>query len=462
MDATPGFNPFNPISPPSLAAPRPDEILTQLDAIAKSGKIPEQPLKILRYVIDEALAGRAENITEFSVGVDALARSPSGKDTSLVRTHVSKLRSQLADYYDAQEKWRARVLIEIPKGGYRPRFSYPDPQEQFTAAETDALLSAQTAFDRLTLPAFQAALDYLDEILKLHPNHPLVLAMKADVHSYRAMHGLPPRQEIETARRFAERALEISPGLWQAQTAYGYVQAVLRHWNTAREAFAAAAAVPKAADFPAHPSYVAYLASQGKLDEAVSLVKQIVDAQKGYYGGLAPSKPIVRSDLGFYLLLAGRLEEARATLDSAMKDSDFYLLPIYRALVQEALNDPKEALRILRTTPLKWSETAATWGFNALYSGLSGAKLRARLQLWKLQGAKNLMRVYVPASQFVLAYVGLGEHQKALRHLRQMVEDCDPLFLWIGSFSFLRHLSHLPEFHAILEEAGLVWQWRRR
>ena len=221
MGTNTGFNPLNP------REPQPDEVLAELESIAKSGRVTEQPLKILRYVVTETLAGKVDEIKETTVGVCALGLNPS-KVTNVVRVHAIKLRSQLTDYYDAQEKWRIRVIIEIPKGGYRPTFTYPDPEEQFGAAETAALLSAQTAIDRITLPAFQAALDTLDEILKVHPDHPLVLAMKVDVHTYRAMNGLPPWQEIEVARKLAERALAIAPAMWQARVAYGYVQAVLR------------------------------------------------------------------------------------------------------------------------------------------------------------------------------------------------------------------------------------------
>lgn len=434
--------------------PRAEEILAELESIGKSGRVSEQPLKILRYVVAQTLAGKAGEIKESTVGVYALGMNPH-KDTGSVRGHAFNLRSQLSGYYASQEKWRVRVIIEIPKGGYRPQFSYPAPETQFSAAEASALLSAQTALDRLTLPAMQAAIDHLDEILKVHPDHPLVLAMKADVHSYRGMHGLPPRKEIDVARQLAERAVTLAPGMWQTQTTYGYIQAVLRNWNEARMAFDKATAIPKAADVPAHPSYVAYLSSQGEIGEAIRLVKQILDSAKGYYGGLAPSRPIVHSDLCFYLLSAGRLEEAIQMLDAALKDNDFYLFYIYRAIAQEALDDPAGAVRILRKTPIKWNETAMIWGLMGLFLGLSGSRLRARLELWKLKMAKTVLRAYVPASQFLIAYLGLGEHQKAIHCMRQMILDCDPLFLGWAFFPFCGILPTCRSFTRFSKRQGL-------
>jgi tetratricopeptide (TPR) repeat protein len=453
--------------PPSPSVgPRPEEVLWQLEDIASSGKVTGKPLKFLRYVVKEALEGRADNIKEYTVAVDGLEIQPrrySEKDKpSDVRVHANTLREQLQQYYAMVEVWRVRILIDIPKGGYRPVFSYPDRQEKFSAAEADALRSAQVAADKLTLPGFQAALAHIDRILAEHPNHPLVLAVKADVHAYRAMHGMPPREEIETARRIAERAMALSPDLWQVQTAYGYVQAVLRHWDEARAAFDRAAALPKPADVPVHPSYTAFLVSQGQTAEAIRLTKQDVDSARGYYGGLAPSKPIVRADLGFLQLLAGQLEQAAQTLDAAINDSDFYSLYSYRAIVQEAMNDPAGALDILHKARLKWSETAVLWGMKGFFLARSGARWRARLELLKLRMLQKLARFYVPASQFALIYTGLGEHQKAIQAVRQMAEDCDPLILWLGHFPFFRHLAHLPEYHALLKELGLSWQWQRQ
>jgi tetratricopeptide (TPR) repeat protein len=456
MDQTPEFN---------LAKhphkPQPDEILAEMEAIAKSRKITPQPLKILRYIVTETLAGRAEQLSENMIGESALELDIV-RMTSVVRAHVFKLRQQLDYYYATGEKGQVRVIIDIPKRSYRPEFSYPDTARDFGYAEAAALLSAQTAMDQLTLPALNDALKTLDEILKVHPDHPLVLAMKADVHTFRAIHGLRPRPELEMALQLARRAVAVDPKLWQPLYTYGYVQSVFRNWGEASAAFEKANSIPRAADIPAHPSYVAYLPSQGQTDEAVRLVQQIVDSAKGYYGNLAPTRPVVRCDLGWFQLLAGQVNSSIRTLDAAIKDSDFYLLYIFRAIAQEALGDPKGALQILRKTPLKWHESAVIWGMKALFLGLSGSKRRARFELWKLQMAKSILRAYVPPGQFMVAYIGLGEHQKAIHYMREGVLECDPLFLLLGSLPHLRHLADLPSFHAVLKEAGLVWNWRRK
>ena len=447
----------------SQGKPTREEVLSQLKDIETSRRLTPQQLKILQYVVDEELAARGKDIKAWSVAVHGLGRPPSfePKEDKIVAIQVSRLRNGLRNYYSSSEGWKVRVKIEIPIPGYRPVLSYPDPKDQFDAATAAALRSAQIAMDRLTLPEYQKALRYLDQILLKHPEHPIVLAIKADVHCYRAMHGMPPRHELETAEKLAKRALEQSPGLWQAQIAYGYVQAVFQRWEQARDAFDRAAKAPKAEDGLVHPSYTAFLVSQAKTDEAVRLMEHAVEISGGYYGLPAAINPIVRSDLAFLQILAGKLEDAKGTLESALNDSDFYILYVYLSMLRAAEDDPKGAVDVLSTAPLKWSESTLTWGLKGLFHGLAGAKWHARLELAKLLALRKL-GFYVPASQFAIAYLGLGKHQDAIKWVRQMAMDCDPLFLWLGHFPFLRHLAYLPEFHILLKELGLEWQWSRR
>jgi adenylate cyclase len=74
----------------------------------------------LRYVVEQTLAGRAEDITEYG-GLDVFQK-PASFDPRMqvaVRVEMSRLRRALADYYEkagSADPWR----IEFPKRGYMP------------------------------------------------------------------------------------------------------------------------------------------------------------------------------------------------------------------------------------------------------------------------------------------------------------------------------------------------------
>jgi adenylate cyclase len=77
----------------------------------------------LRFVVEQELSGRGDELKESVIGVEFFGRRPDYdvRQDSVVRTEAGKLRARLAEYYIAVGA-SDRLLIEIPKGGYRPVF----------------------------------------------------------------------------------------------------------------------------------------------------------------------------------------------------------------------------------------------------------------------------------------------------------------------------------------------------
>ena len=88
----------------------------------------EQIKRFLRYVVEEALAGRADRIKSYSVAVEALGKGTDFDPTHdpIVRITANRLRSALAKYYN-ETKDRHRVVIRLPKGHYFPEFDVQPP-----------------------------------------------------------------------------------------------------------------------------------------------------------------------------------------------------------------------------------------------------------------------------------------------------------------------------------------------
>jgi TolB-like protein/Tfp pilus assembly protein PilF len=77
----------------------------------------------LRYVVEETLAGRGDQIKEYSIGVEVFGRGASfdPRVNNIVRAEANRLRARLAKYYDT-EGAQGAIRIELPRGGYTPRF----------------------------------------------------------------------------------------------------------------------------------------------------------------------------------------------------------------------------------------------------------------------------------------------------------------------------------------------------
>jgi len=116
----------------------PEQITSHLQKVlASAGFASSRRLRqFLRYVVEETLNGHADQIKQYTVGVEAMgfgeAFDPQSNPT--VRIHANKLRREL-DRYCHAEGHADPIHIEIPKGGYVPVFKeYPVAS---SAAETN-------------------------------------------------------------------------------------------------------------------------------------------------------------------------------------------------------------------------------------------------------------------------------------------------------------------------------------
>ena len=109
----------------------------------------ERVSKLLRFLVDRQLEGRESELKESIIGVEVFGRRPDydPKLDSTVRTEAVHLRARLGKYYSFEGSQNP-LVIELPKGGYLPRFRQP--------ATTSAVERARPT--RLWLPVVLAGL----------------------------------------------------------------------------------------------------------------------------------------------------------------------------------------------------------------------------------------------------------------------------------------------------------------
>jgi len=112
--------------PPPVEKPSTAQVEAQLARLIASesfsGALRSQGF--LRFVVSEALAGRQHRIGAYTIGVEVFDR-PDDFDPQvdpIVRVEAGRLRRRLERHY-LTEGSVDPVLIEVPKGGYLPRFS---------------------------------------------------------------------------------------------------------------------------------------------------------------------------------------------------------------------------------------------------------------------------------------------------------------------------------------------------
>jgi TolB-like protein len=83
--------------------------------------------QLLQYLVEHTLAGDADKVTEYGIGLDVFDKPTSfdPRIESVVRTEFSRLRQRLKDYY-AEEGRRDRIAIDFPPRSYAATFELRD------------------------------------------------------------------------------------------------------------------------------------------------------------------------------------------------------------------------------------------------------------------------------------------------------------------------------------------------
>ena len=141
--------------PPSEGDPPPidpENVRAALAAITASRPFKTSPqlTNFLRFVVETALAGRADRLKGYTVAVEALGRGAGFDPQSdpIVRVEAIRLRAALARYYTNGGAGDA-VVIELPRGRYVPRFRWNGAQSDPPAAGPAAPAAAGWLATRL-------------------------------------------------------------------------------------------------------------------------------------------------------------------------------------------------------------------------------------------------------------------------------------------------------------------------
>jgi TolB-like protein/Tfp pilus assembly protein PilF len=100
-------------------------IRQELDHILSSGGFSrnDRQSQFLRFLVERHLEGRDSELKESVIGVEVFGREPGydPKLDAIVRTEAIRLRTRLEKYY-ASEGSADPLIVELPKGGYKPSF----------------------------------------------------------------------------------------------------------------------------------------------------------------------------------------------------------------------------------------------------------------------------------------------------------------------------------------------------
>jgi tetratricopeptide (TPR) repeat protein len=347
-----------------------DPVVLQLERILTNPPLSTSPSlsRLLRFIVEETLDGRAESINEVTLGTRVFNRREdfNPRTDPIVRVQSHHLRARLTQYYSGAGANDA-VVIELPPRTYVPVFRttqsaveapvpVPPPQQQAVPPKRDLRATMMVAaitglialasggvlwngrvfgafstrhvakhqpgpavedlyvrgryqLDRQTEASLRQSVDSFQQAIADDPGFAAAFSGLADAYNQLAQYGyVPPREGMEKARHAAQQALAIDPQLAEGHVSMAAImEAYDWNWAAAEREYRRAIELNPALP-AAHLWYGMFLRDQGRVNEALPELRRAEQ--------LEPLSVLGNVNLAYGLLAAG---DSSAALEPALR-----------------------------------------------------------------------------------------------------------------------------------------------
>jgi serine/threonine-protein kinase len=348
-----------------------------------------------------------------------------------------------ADLMSVQETIAGEILAKV-----RPRVTGEEKllaTKRYTddPAAYQMYLRGRYNLNTGTIAGYKNAIEHFQQAIQKDSKYALAYAGLADAYLQLGSYWV---ETITEARAAAEQALKLDPELAEARVSLGQIKLWLNwDWPAARREFERGITLNPASAL-AHNQYAMYLATLGRLSDAIGEVRRALEFD--------PLSPIVNGDLGWYLLFAGQHDEAIAQFRKTL-DLDANSVAAHRglgiALSEAGQHDAaiaglKRALLLSENSPVVQAHLGAAFA-------RQGARAAAEDVLKDLQARSA--REYVPASAPAIVLAALGERGRALDALERAFEEHDFALVQIVVAPWFRPLRGEDRYDKLVARLGL-------
>jgi tetratricopeptide (TPR) repeat protein len=454
-------------------------------------------VRLLRFLVNETLAGRGGRLKEYVLGTEVFDRGPDfdPQIDTIVRVQVRRLRSKLTEYY-ANEGAHDSIRIQLNPGSYAPIFEPVCRETDAPGADATRVDRARTVMAPRWLPALAAVvivgLASWAIVAWRHaaapPAAPAAVAVNRDAHALylqaKAAYATGSREALSTsealfeqalavdpryapahaglaytylmessnfaapadvmpkARDAANRALAVDASIVEAQTALGTV-ALFYDWN----ARAADAAISRALSVDprsssAHELRAERLMADGRFDAALVEIQVAQQAD--------PLSAALEYDAGWILIAARRYGESAAASRRALaRDPNFALARGILGLALVLDGHDHDGIAEL--------ETASAQGESAI---LDLMLVHGYAWTHRIEAARTILtRVEASAShryvcdyEVASAYAALGDLDRAFEWFHRALAQRSDCVVWLRVEPWLDELRSDERFGPLLRD----------
>ncbi len=421
----------------TLSPPRP-ELLEALDAAVAAAKLRLDELHRL-----EAGLARAEIRAPGSADAERLAAAGAELRTVL-ETHRLALAELETETFLSPGHLERQGLETLRRAA--ALFEPGQAVERTVDREAQHLyLKGRFFWNKRTVKDVEESLGYFEQAIGRDPRHALAWAGIADSWNVLGYYSaVAPGEAFPRARKAAEKALAIAPGLAEGHCSLAFTK--LFHdwdWPGAEEEFRRTFELDP--DYATgHHWYAEYLSFRGRHEEAIAEARIAVE--------LDPVSRILRTILAWALYYARRYGEAIAELEEALElDPSFAPAEFWLALAYERRGRVEKARELLEAGA-ESGDTLHRAALGRLYAALGEAEKASRV-LAELEAAAR--ERYVPASCVAAIHCAGGNKEAAFEWLERGVEERDNWLVFLGIDPIWDDLRSEARFVGLLGEVGL-------
>ena len=264
---------------------------------------------------------------------------------------------------------------------------------------------------------FEKGIEHFKQAIDKDPGYALAYSGLADCYNLLGVWGMvAPKEMLPRAKAASAKSVQLDPKLAEAHTSVALVALWYEwDWQGAEKGFKHAIELnPSYAN--AHHWYSECLMNTGRYDEAV--------AEKDLALKLEPLAPYFHATAGQPFYFMRRYDEAIALFRKALQfdpsshASHFYLgmSYIHKSMYEDAIQELQETVKLSDQYPIYLGNLCAAYS-------LAGRRKEALIVLEQLKELDKTR--FVSSSSFAVAYLGLGDKEKAIDYLQKSYSSRD-------------------------------------
>jgi TolB-like protein/DNA-binding winged helix-turn-helix (wHTH) protein/Tfp pilus assembly protein PilF len=292
----------------------------------------------------------------------------------------------------------------------------------------------------------EQSISYFEEAIRKDPTFAPAYVGLADAYDGLggSFVGAPTSETRPKAIRAAQKALDLDPGLAEAHALLGRVLKKQFQWAEAEAQYQQALAL-NPNNSAAHLEYANWLASHGRVDEALAWSRRARELD-----------PLGNSSaaIGWILFHARRYDEAIRELRSVLAvRPDDAIAHLFLAFPMIAKGEAEEAILDLEKTASITHRSPGTLELLATAHARAGHRAQALRLLKELQQGREAGSVQ--ATSFVNPNLALGNYDEALVWFERAFEKREGILQWLKVHPFFDPVRDDPRFKDLQRRVGL-------